>query len=71
MGKTDQAKHHQALHLKHKADDNAHDTVIATARANNKAANHAADAIAIYQLTTEPENMTVSEYINKHNIEIE
>ena len=71
MGEIDKAKYHKALHLKHKADDNAHDKVIAKARANNKVADHAADTIAIYQLTTKSQFLTVNEYVNRHNIEIE
>jgi len=71
MGEIDKAKYHKALHLKHKADDNAHDKVIAKARANNKAADHAADTITIYQLTTKSQFLTVNEYVNRHNIEIE
>ena len=71
MGKIDKAKYHKSLHLKYKTDDNAHDVVIAKARAGNKAADHAADSIAIYKLTTESKFLTVNEYINKHNIEIE
>ena len=41
---------HQALHAKYKVDDNARDRAIAAARQANPAADHAADAVVIYDL---------------------
>ncbi|HFC30016.1 MAG TPA: hypothetical protein ENJ44_03115, partial [Oceanospirillales bacterium] len=50
MGKGDLAKKHKQWHEKYKKDDNAHDSVIAKARAVNKAVDHAAEMIAVYDL---------------------
>lgn len=68
MGDTEQAKYHKTLHQKHKIDDNAHDTVIAKARAKNKAADHAAEAIAIYKLDKLENLMPVSQFIKTNSI---
>ena len=43
-------KEHAALHAKYKPDDNATDRAIAIARRNNPAADHAAEAVVIYDL---------------------
>jgi len=50
LGDQDAAKRHRALHAKYKPDDNARDRAIAIARSNDPAANHAAEAIVIYDL---------------------
>ncbi|VAW34663.1 hypothetical protein MNBD_GAMMA01-953 [hydrothermal vent metagenome] len=71
MGDEAKANQHKALHQKHKIDDNAHDTVIAKARANNKAADHAAEAIAIYELDKLENYTPVNKFIKNNNIEIE
>ena len=50
LGDDEQAAEHSRLHAKYKPDDNARDRAIATHRAANPAANHAAEAIVIYDL---------------------
>ena len=67
----DKAKHHKALHEFHKVDDNARDTVIAKARASNKAADHAAESIAIYASNQMGVYMPVNQFITKNNIKTE
>ena len=71
MNNNEKSKYHKALHQKHKADDNAHDTVIAKARAENKAADHAAEAIAIYPLDKLDTYQPVNEFIKQNSIEVE
>ncbi|NND60138.1 MAG: hypothetical protein HKN49_07700, partial [Gammaproteobacteria bacterium] len=44
------AERHRQLHAKYKPDDNARDRAIAIARRNDRNANHAADAVVIYDL---------------------
>ena len=68
MGDLDKSKYHKALHEKYKIDDNAHDTVIAKARANNKAADHAAETIAIYPLDEVKQFQPVKQFIKDNNI---
>ena len=46
----DRSAHHRALHIKYKTDDNARDRAVAAARARYPAANHAAEAVVIYDL---------------------
>ena len=50
LGDEQRAGEHRALHLKYKPDDNARDNSVATHRAKNPAANHAAESIVIYDL---------------------
>ncbi len=50
LGEADEAEKHRNLHAKYKPDDNARDVAIATARRKSHAANHAAEAIVIYDL---------------------
>ncbi len=50
LGDRDAADRHQALHAKYKPDDNARDRAIAIARRADPAADHAAEAIVIYDL---------------------
>jgi tetratricopeptide (TPR) repeat protein len=50
LGEEDKAKTHAELHLKYKPDDNARDRAVALARAADPAADHAAEAIVIYDL---------------------
>ncbi len=50
LGNAEQADHHRALHTKYKIDDNARDHAIAAARLISPSANHAAEAIVIYDL---------------------
>ncbi|MEW6746730.1 MAG: multiheme c-type cytochrome [Planctomycetota bacterium] len=53
LGKRDKAERHAALHAKYKPDDNARDRAVALARMNYPAANHAAEAVVIYNLQRE------------------
>jgi tetratricopeptide (TPR) repeat protein len=50
LGEAEEAKKAFDLHKKYKTDDNARDRAVAIARANDPAANHAAEAIVIYDL---------------------
>lgn len=50
LGDDAKAEEHRLLHLKYKPDDNATDRAIAIARRNDPAANHAAEAVVIYDL---------------------
>ncbi len=50
LGDDARARHHRAEHAKYKPDDNAADRAIATARMKYPAANHAAEAVVIYDL---------------------
>lgn len=49
-GDTEREEHHRTLHAKYKPDDNARDAAVAKARQRDAAANHAAEAIVIYDL---------------------
>ncbi len=71
MGELEKSKYHKALHQKHKIDDNAHDTVIAIARSKNKAADHAAEMIAIYPLDNVGNYQPVNQFIKDNNIRVE
>ncbi len=51
LGQPDKAVRHRAEHARYKPDDNARDRAVAAARRLSPAANHAADAIVIYDLT--------------------
>jgi len=50
LGDKTQADAHRALHAKYKPDDNARDRAIAAARRKVPSANHAAEAVVIYDL---------------------
>ena len=50
LGDAEQADNHRALHTKYKIDDNARDHAITAARLKSPAANHAAEAVVIYDL---------------------
>ena len=50
LGRPEEAAEHFALYRKYKPDDNARDRAIAAHRAANPAADHAAEAIVIYDL---------------------
>jgi tetratricopeptide (TPR) repeat protein len=50
LGEKDKAQEHAALYQKYKVDDNARDHAVTVARSNDPAANHAAEAIVIYDL---------------------
>jgi len=71
MGDLDSAQIHKSLHEKYKPDDNSRDTVIAIARSKNKAADHAAEDIAIYQLDKLEKLVPVSQFIKNNNIKEE
>ena len=51
LGRDDEARVHFDLYLKYKPDDNARDRAVAIHRAANPAADHAAEAIVIYDLS--------------------
>lgn len=50
LGEETQAAEHRALHERYRVDDNARDSAVAAARRRDKAADHAAQAIVIYDL---------------------
>jgi len=50
LGRDDEAEAHFAAYQKYRPDDNARDRAIAVARASDPAADHAADAIVLYDL---------------------
>jgi tetratricopeptide (TPR) repeat protein len=50
LGQTEQAAEHLALYQRYKPDDNARDHAVTAARMRSPAANHAAEAIVIYDL---------------------
>ena len=50
IGDDEKASQHRALHAKFKPDDNARDRAIAAARMMDPAANHAAEAVVLYDL---------------------
>jgi hypothetical protein len=50
LGDAAKAQEHRELHQRYKPDDNARDRVIAIHRSRNPAANHAAEAIVLYDL---------------------
>ncbi len=53
LGDREKADEHRALHAKYKPDDNARDQAVAAARLKYPAANHAAEAVVIYDLQRE------------------
>jgi tetratricopeptide (TPR) repeat protein len=50
LGNTDKARLHQSLHEKYRPDDHAVEQAVARHRRDNPAADHAAEAVAIYDL---------------------
>lgn len=50
IGNTERSKHHQQQHERYKPDDNATGRAVRLAREKYPAANHAAEAVVIYQL---------------------
>lgn len=50
LGEMEQAEHHRQLHAKYKVDDNARDQALVKARRKYPAADHAAEAIVIWDL---------------------
>ncbi|MCG6871465.1 MAG: tetratricopeptide repeat protein [Gammaproteobacteria bacterium] len=50
LGDTDREKQHRELHGKYRPDDNARDRAIVLARQKSAAADHAADAVVVYDL---------------------
>ena len=50
LGNPDQAGTHRALYTKYKADDNARDRAVVLARRKSAPANHAAEAVVLYDL---------------------
>jgi tetratricopeptide (TPR) repeat protein len=58
LGNSDKARIHRALHEKYRPDDNAVEQAVARHRRENPAADHAAAAIAIYDLGRQLNNET-------------
>jgi tetratricopeptide (TPR) repeat protein len=54
LGETELAEQHRALHEKYRPDDHAIEQAVAKSRSTNPVANHAAAAIAIYDLNRPP-----------------
>jgi tetratricopeptide (TPR) repeat protein len=50
LGAVDEAARHRALHDRYRPDDNARDRVVALHRRRNPAADHAAEAVVVYDL---------------------
>jgi len=50
LGRKEDADRERALHETYKPDDNARDNAVSVARRNDEAANHAAEAVVIYDL---------------------
>jgi hypothetical protein len=50
LGEPDKARAHRVLYTKYKRDDNAHDRAIVLARQKSPPANHAAEAVVLYDL---------------------
>ena len=50
LGDSEKAQRHERLHARYKPDDNARDRAVALARKKYPAANHAAEALVIYDL---------------------
>ena len=53
LGDAELAQHHRDLHARYKPDDNARDRAVAEARMRYPAANHAAEAVKLYDLQRE------------------
>jgi len=53
LGDEARAEKHRALYTRYKPDDNARDSTVALHRIRNPAANHAAEAVVIYDLRRE------------------
>ncbi len=53
LGESDSAEAHRVLHAEYKVDDNARDRAVSLARRKSEPANHAAEAIVIYDLQRE------------------
>jgi tetratricopeptide (TPR) repeat protein len=53
LGDEARAEQHRTLYARYKPDDNARDTTVALHRSRNPAANHAAEAVVIYDLQRE------------------
>lgn len=73
LGQGEKAAQHRAEHAKYKSDDNAMDTAIAAARLRYPAANHAAEAVVIYDLQRRgayelPPGLAVRETIGRHDV---
>ena len=50
LGNRDKASYHRKLHERYRPDDNARDRAVSVARRANPAADHAAQAVVIYDL---------------------
>ena len=61
LGDSDTEAYHREQHAKYKVDDNARDRAVAIARRNDPAANHAAEAVVIYDLHREVPDYVIHE----------
>ena len=50
LNEPERAKHHQSEHRRYKPDDNSRDSAVAAARRRDPAANHASEAVVLYDL---------------------
>ena len=57
LGDAARSQYHRQLHQKYKPDDNARDRAVAAARKLYPAANHAAEAVVIYELNPTTETL--------------
>ncbi len=62
LGDKEKSSYHRSLHQKYKVDDNARDRAIALARNKDKAADHAANPIAVYTLSDAEKFLSVDQY---------
>ena len=58
LGDTAASERHRKLHERYRPDDNARDRAVANARRNNPAADHATQAIVIYDLQ-HPQSLSI------------
>ena len=71
LGDLEKAQSHLALYRKYKPDDNARDRAIAIARSKDPGANHAAEAVVIYDLSRPEayENDTVTRKAKQYELQ--
>jgi tetratricopeptide (TPR) repeat protein len=65
LGDAEKADYHRAQHEIYRLDDNAHDRAVANARRQNPAANHASDAVVIYDLQRDPATIELSSELSE------
>lgn len=67
LGDGEQEQHHRQLHARYKKDDNAAEVAIPAARRRYPAANHAAEALVIYDLQREQTDQASRQLSNQAN----